>query len=170
MATDFSILFQFAWYKCTEHGSPRCLQDVQEICCKMLLSSDSITVYWRLFLDYILFEMHKSHIYRRTHYKNLRVLDHVLFNSAIHKTAGLTVPGCSMILPGTIPEIPISHECSRWLERPLGVVPTAGRTPTGGFVNSAVKIRPIFLDQVIFITVLYYPSNFINSFSQFPQK
>ena len=46
-------------------------------------------------------------------------------NSAIHKAACLTVPGHSMILPGTIPETPISHEWSQWLERPLGVVPTA---------------------------------------------
>ena len=44
--------------------------------------------------------------------------------SAIHKAAGLTVPGHSMILPGTIPETPISREWSRQLEWPLGVVPT----------------------------------------------
>ena len=31
-------------------------------------------------------------------------------NSAIHKATGLTVPGHSMTLPGTIPETPISHE------------------------------------------------------------
>ena len=43
-----------------------------------------------------------------------------------------------ILVPGTIPETPISREWSRWLERPLGVVPTAGRTPTGGFVNSTV--------------------------------
>ena len=43
-----------------------------------------------------------------------------------------------MILLGTIPEIPISREWSWQLERPLGVVPTAGRMPTGGFVNRAV--------------------------------
>ena len=49
------------------------------------------------------------------------------FNSAIHKTTGLTVPGRSVILPGTIPETSISREWSRRLERPLGVVPTAGR-------------------------------------------
>ena len=48
-------------------------------------------------------------------------------NSAIHKAAGLVVPGRSMILPGTIPEIPISREWSQQLERPLRVVPTAGR-------------------------------------------
>ena len=59
--------------------------------------------------------------------------------SPIHKAAGLTVPGHSMILPGTIPETPISHEWSQWLGRPLGVVPTADRMPTSGFVNSAVK-------------------------------
>ena len=63
----------------------------------------------------------------------------VPFNSPIHKAAGLTGPGRSMILPGTIPETPISREWSRRLERPLGVVPTAGRTPTGGFVNRAVN-------------------------------
>ena len=60
------------------------------------------------------------------------------FYSAIHKAAGLMVPGHSMILPGTIPETPISHEWSWRLERPLGVIPTADRTPTGSFVNSTV--------------------------------
>ena len=44
--------------------------------------------------------------------------------STIHKAASLTVPGRSMILPGTIPETSISREWSQWLERPLGVVPT----------------------------------------------
>ena len=38
--------------------------------------------------------------------------------SAIHKAAGLMVPGCSMILPGTIPKIPISREWRQRLERP----------------------------------------------------
>ena len=38
-------------------------------------------------------------------------------NSPIHKAAGLTVPGHSMILPGTIPETPISREWSQRLER-----------------------------------------------------
>ena len=57
--------------------------------------------------------------------------------SAIHKAAGLTVPGCSMILPGTIPEIPISREWSQRLERPPDQVLYGGR-PYGGFVNSAV--------------------------------
>ena len=47
-----------------------------------------------------------------------------LFYNVIHKAAGLTVPGHSMILPGTIPETPISREWSQWLEQPLGVVPT----------------------------------------------
>ena len=59
--------------------------------------------------------------------------------SPIHKAASLTVPSHSMILPGTIPETPISREWSRRLELPQGVIPTAGRTPTGGFVNSAVS-------------------------------
>ena len=45
-------------------------------------------------------------------------------NSAIHKATGLTVPSCSMILPGIILEAPISREWSRQLEQPLGVVPT----------------------------------------------
>ena len=45
-------------------------------------------------------------------------------NSAIHKAAGLMVPSCSIILPGTIPETPISREWSWQLERPLTVVPT----------------------------------------------
>ena len=57
-------------------------------------------------------------------------------SSTIHKAAGLTVPGHSMILPGTIPEIPISHEWSRQLERPPDHILYGGR-PYGGFVNSA---------------------------------
>ena len=60
-------------------------------------------------------------------------------NSAIHKAAGLTVPGHSMILPGTIPETPISHECSRDWNGPWGRF-QPGRTPTGGFVNSAGNV------------------------------
>ena len=58
-------------------------------------------------------------------------------NHGIHKAPILTVPGCSMILPGTIPEIPISCEWSWHLEWSLGVIP-AGRTLVGGFVNCAV--------------------------------
>ena len=49
-------------------------------------------------------------------------------NSAIHKAAGLMVPGHSMILPGTIPETPISCEWSCQQEWVSEVVPT-GRTP-----------------------------------------
>ena len=48
--------------------------------------------------------------------------------SAIHKATGLTVPGHSMILTGTIPETPTSHECSCWQEQVCEVVPTR-RTP-----------------------------------------
>ena len=48
----------------------------------------------------------------------------------------LTVPGRSMILPGTIPETPISHEWG-WFQ--------PGRMPTGGFVNSAVKHSCMFM-------------------------
>ena len=54
----------------------------------------------------------------------------------------------SMILLGTIPETPISHEWSGQLERPLGVVPTAGRMPTGGFANSTVR-RSKFPNEII---------------------
>ena len=40
-----------------------------------------------------------------------------LLNSAIHKTAGFTVPGRSMILPGTIPLFhPWSRQWGWWLE------------------------------------------------------
>ena len=52
------------------------------------------------------------------------ILFHEHFNSAIHKATGLMVHRRSMILPGTVPETPISHEWSQWLEWPLGVVPT----------------------------------------------
>ena len=44
--------------------------------------------------------------------------------SAIHKAAGFMVPGRSMILPGTIPETPMSRQWSRQLEWPLAVDPT----------------------------------------------
>ena len=57
---------------------------------------------------------------------------HCSINSAIHKAAGLTVPGSSMILPGTIPETPISCGRSWWLEQPLGVIPTE-RMPSWQF-------------------------------------
>ena len=36
--------------------------------------------------------------------------------SAIHKATGLTVPNCSMTLPGTIPENLLSCEWDQWLE------------------------------------------------------
>ena len=72
----------------------------------------------------------------------------LLLYSTIHKAAGLTVPGRSMILPGTVPETPISREWSQWLEQRLGVIPTAGRTPTGGFVNSAVNGQHAFSDNL----------------------
>ena len=62
--------------------------------------------------------------------------------SAIHKAAGLTVPGHSMILPGTIPETPISREWSQRLEHPPDHVLYGGRL-YGGFVNSAVYMRMI---------------------------
>ena len=64
----------------------------------------------------------------------------IVHNSAIHKAAGLTVPSRSMILPGTIPEIPISCEWSQQLERPPDHVLYGGR-PYWGFVNSAVKLE-----------------------------
>ena len=59
-------------------------------------------------------------------------------NSAIHKVAGLTVPGRFMILPGTIPETPISREWGWWLEWSLRVIP-AGECLASGFVNSSVS-------------------------------
>ena len=58
--------------------------------------------------------------------------------SAIHKSTGLMVPGRSMILPGTIPETPTSHEWGQRLEQSPGVIP-ARRMPGGDFVNSAVN-------------------------------
>ena len=49
------------------------------------------------------------------------------------------VPSCSMILPGTIPETPISREWSRRLEGPPDHILYGGRL-YGSFVNSAVTI------------------------------
>ena len=49
-----------------------------------------------------------------------------MYYSAIHKAGGLTVPGRSMILPGTIPETPISHEwswCKVFINPPLWYAP-----------------------------------------------
>ena len=51
---------------------------------------------------------------------------HKAGNSAIHKAAGLTVPGHSMTLPGTIPENLLSHEWGQRLEW-SEVLPTADR-------------------------------------------
>ena len=47
---------------------------------------------------------------------------------SIHKAASLTVPGCSMILPGAIPETPISCEC-----RPAGGWNEVFVPPEGSF-------------------------------------
>ena len=62
-------------------------------------------------------------------------------NSVIHKAAGLTVPGRSMTLPGTIPENLLSCEWGQWLELSLRVVPAAGRMLDGDFVNRAVSVN-----------------------------
>ena len=40
-------------------------------------------------------------------------------NSPIHKAASLTLPGCSMTLPGIILENFLSREWGRWLEQSL---------------------------------------------------
>ena len=53
-----------------------------------------------------------------------------------------------MILPGTIPETPISCEWSRQLEHPPDHVLYVGR-PYGGFVNSAVKFKFYFIVYMI---------------------
>ena len=71
---------------------------------------------------------------------NICIYEWLVTSSAIHKAAGLTVPGRSMILPGTIPETPISREWSQQLEHPPDHVLYGGR-PYGGFVNSAVRIQ-----------------------------
>ena len=47
-----------------------------------------------------------------------------------------------MILPGTIPETPISHEWSWRLERPWGSF-QPGERLAGGFVNSARRIHRV---------------------------
>ena len=60
--------------------------------------------------------------------KYLALLWSVRLNSTIHKAASLMVSCCSMILPGTIPETPISHEWNQELEWLLRVIP-AGRIP-----------------------------------------
>ena len=61
--------------------------------------------------------------------------------STIHKVTGLTVPGHSMLLPGTIPETLISHE---W-EPPAGMglwgCFQPGEYLADGFVNSAVNFQ-----------------------------
>ena len=60
-------------------------------------------------------------------------------NSAIHKAAGLMVPGRSMILPGTIPETPVSHEWSHGWNGPWGSF-QQGERLAGDFLNSAVRV------------------------------
>ena len=59
-------------------------------------------------------------------------------NSAIRKAAGLTVPGHSMILPGTVPETPISHEWEPSTGMVSEIVHT-GECLAGTFVNSTVN-------------------------------
>ena len=61
--------------------------------------------------------------------------------SAIHKAAGLMVPGQSMILPGTIPENFLGCEWGWILQGSHRVVPAAGRTLDGGFLNRAVTAQ-----------------------------
>ena len=84
-----------------------------------------------------------SNYYSHWHEFTVRRLLQIVLEtcSATHKTVGLTVPGHSMILPGTIPETTISRE---WSRRQEGVVPTGrsfqlGERLAGGFVNSAVR-------------------------------
>ena len=62
-----------------------------------------------------------------------------MYDSAIHKAGGLTVPGRSMILPGTIPETPISREWSRckvFINPPLWYAPGVNHN------NKTVMINP----------------------------
>ena len=61
---------------------------------------------------------------------NSTVTWHVLVNSAIHKVIGLTVPGCSMILTGTIP---VEHKSVHWLSMGAG-----SRNHLGGAFKLAV--------------------------------
>ena len=65
---------------------------------------------------------------------------HKVGNRAIHKAAGLTVPGHSMTLPGTIPENLLSHEWGQRLEW-SEVLPTTGRMLDSGFVNSTIILK-----------------------------
>ena len=62
-------------------------------------------------------------------------------NSPIHKAASLTVPGRSMILPGTIPETPISREWS--LPAALNsAVRNSCRVPEWYLNNSGESFQP----------------------------
>ena len=72
-------------------------------------------------------------------------MSNAIYYSAIHKAAGLTVPSHSMILPGTIPETPVSREWSQWLEM---VQPLAN-----SFVNSAVSLHQPSYRRVMFLVV-----------------
>ena len=63
------------------------------------------------------------------------VKNQMLLNSAIHKAGGLTVPGRSMMLPGTIPESPIRYELEQPARTSGGsrISPRRGRQlPWGG--------------------------------------
>ena len=51
-------------------------------------------------------------------------------NSAIHKAAHLTVPGCSMTLPGTIP---VEQKSVHW----LSMEPTGWNSPLGGGIPAS---------------------------------
>ena len=63
--------------------------------------------------------------------------DDELLYSAIHKAAGLTVPGHSMISIGTIP---VEHKSVHWLSMgATGRNHLRGGIPAGSFVGTAVN-------------------------------
>ena len=57
-----------------------------------------------------------------------------IINSAIHKAAGLTVPGRSMILTGTIP---LEHKSVHWQLMGAAGRNNLGGVPAGGFGGTA---------------------------------
>ena len=75
----------------------------------------------------------RKHLPFPLHFRQHFTLVHT--SRVIHEATGLTAPGHSMALTGTIPENPLSHECG---EYSLKTVPDGSRQPSS-LMKSAVS-------------------------------
>ena len=112
------------------------------------LAVDSQNSLWRVFSPLVshsrpmdIFPFHRNGTSRS--WKTMRLAAWftgkvVSTQSTIHKATGLTAPGCSMALTGTIP-VEQNKSLKPWMgEQSLNTVPAGGRQ-SGGLVHSAVN-------------------------------